>query len=242
MRIEVFRDVDALAHGAADHFYKCAEDAIASSGKFTVALTGGSTPKDIYKLMAQPEYASRIDWSRVQVFWGDERCVGPDDPESNYGMARDALLAHVPIPDANVHRMRGELDPAASADEYEELLRTIVGERFDLVILGMGSNTHIASLFPHSAGLHEDKRWVIAPYVEEVSMWRVTITPPVMNRAARVVFWVAGPDKTAAVKRVLEGPHDPDAVPAQIVAPQSGELLWLLDESAASGLSPATLK
>jgi 6-phosphogluconolactonase len=240
--IQVFRDAQELAHGAAEHFYTCATSAIAKTGRFTVALTGGSTPREIYQLMARPEYASRIDWSGVHVFWGDERCVGPDDPESNYGMARDALLAHVPIPDANVHRMRGEEEPPQAAAEYEQILRNEVGERFDLVLLGMGSNTHIASLFPHSAGLHEQKRWVIAPYVEEVSMWRITVTPPVINRAARVTFLVAGSEKAEAVKRVLEGSHDPDAVPAQIVAPQNGELLWLLDQAAASRLSAATLK
>ena len=229
MNVEVLADAEALAQAATAHFYATARDCVEKTGRFTVALTGGSTPERIYQMMAQ--HADRIDWSKVQIFWGDERCVPPDDPQSNYGMAKRTLLSRINIPDDNVHRMRGEIDPTKAAEEYERVIHDIVGESFDLIILGMGANAHIASLFPGSALLHETKRWVAAEYVEEVKMWRITLTPLVINKARSVVFWVAGAEKREAVQRVLNDPRDPDRVPAQIVAPQ-GELTWMLDSAA----------
>ena len=229
MNVDISADANALAQTATAHFYSVARDCIDKQGKFTVALTGGTTPERIYAMMAT--HADRIDWTKVEVFWGDERCVPPDDAQSNYGMAYRTLLQHVPIPPENVHRMRGEIDPTDAAKEYEQLIRDVVGPSFDLIILGMGANAHIASLFPGSALLHERKRWVAAEYVEEVKMWRITLTPIVLNNAHRVVFWVAGREKREAVKHVLHGPRDPDNAPAQIVAPK-GELTWMLDNAA----------
>lgn len=222
-----YSTLQALNVAAADHFYECANEAIAEHGRFTVALTGGSTPKNIYALMATPEYARKADWRRIELFWGDERCVPPDDPQSNFGMAQRALIAHVPVPPENVHRMRGELEPELAAAEYEKLLRDVVPDGFDLIILGMGSNAHIASLFPHSPLLQEKIRWVAAPYVAEVKMSRITLTPAAINRAREVVFWVAGEAKREAVQRVLHGRRDPDLLPAQIVAP-AGEVTWMI--------------
>ena len=234
MKIEILPTTEQLAVAAAENFIAIAAECIASSGRFTVALTGGSTPRDTYALLATKPYASRVDWSRVHVFWGDERCVPPDSPDSNYGMARDALLAHVPVPEANVHRMRGEAKPERAAAEYESLIDEKVGERFDLIHLGMGANAHICSLFPGSPLLHENEKRVAAQFVKEVAMWRITITPAVINKAARITFIVAGLEKAQAIANVLESPRNPDAFPAQIVQPENGTVLWLIDQAAAS--------
>ena len=219
----------------------------AAVGRFVVALSGGSTPKRLYALLATAAYAGRVDWSRVHVFWGDERCVPPDDPASNYRMAREALLSRVPVPEGNVHRMRGEDDPGSAAAAYERELREIFvtpdgppacipGRRFDLVLLGMGDNGHTASLFPGTPAVREAERWVLAQYVEAVSMWRVTLTPVVINAAAEVTFLVSGGDKAEMLRRVLKGPHVPDALPAQAIAPGHGRLRWLVDAAAAADL------
>ncbi|HUP89658.1 MAG TPA: 6-phosphogluconolactonase [Longimicrobiales bacterium] len=226
MNVRAFTSRAEFDAAAADHFYRSANAAIAKSGRFTVALTGGTTPSPVYELMATPEYARLADWRLIQVFWGDERCVGPEDPQSNDGMAQRTLLSRVPIPQENIHRIRGELDPATAAAEYEKVVRDVVSESFDLIILGMGSDGHIASLFPNSPLLQEKARWVASQYVEKVKMARVTLTPVAINRAHAVVFWVAGDDKQRALSRVLDGPRDPALLPAQIVAPR-GELTWL---------------
>jgi len=236
----VFARDDALMEAAAEGFVGAAAAAVRARGRFAVALAGGATPRRLYALLASPPYASRVDWARVHVFWGDERCVPPDDPMSNYRMACVALLAHVPLPAENVHRIRGEDDPDAAAAAYERELREAFAgppvARFDLVLLGMGGNGHTASLFPGGAAIHETERWVMADYVAEMSMWRVTLTPVVINAAAEVVFLVSGPEKAATLKRVLEGPYQPDALPAQVVAPAAGRLRWLVDTAAAAAL------
>lgn len=232
--IHVHSTLEELARAAADDFVKLAQDCIADHGRFTVALTGGSTTRDTYELIATDPYASRVDWARVYVFWGDERCVPPSDDASNFRMARVALLDHVPIPPQNVHRMRGEVEPAAAAAAYESLVDEIVSDRFDLIHLGMGADAHIASLFPGSDALHETTRKVCAEYVDDVGMWRITLTPVVINGAANITFIVAGTNKAAAVARVLQGPRDPNSVPAQIVAPNGGRVVWLIDAEAAS--------
>jgi 6-phosphogluconolactonase len=155
-----------------------------------VALAGGSTPRAAYALLATEEFAARVDWSRVHVLWGDERCVPPDDPDSNYRMAREALLDKIPIPTENVHRIRGELPPDEAAAAYQAELEAVLGAggRFDLVLLGMGVDGHTASLFPGTAALHEGERWVVAAFVDKLSAWRVTLTPVVLNAAAQVTF------------------------------------------------------
>jgi 6-phosphogluconolactonase len=248
--IKVYPDAWRLAHAAADHIVLLAGEAIASHGRFAVALAGGSTPKAAYALLATDEYATRVDWSRVHIFWGDERCVPPDHPDSNYRMAREALLDHVPLPAENVHRMRGELEPGQAAREYEAVLRTFFspsgadgeaqGETlfpsFDLILLGMGDDGHTASLFPGTVAIHEQTRWVVAQRVEKLEAWRITLTPVVINAAANVTFVVSGAGKAERLRQVLNGPRQPDVLPAQVVDPDSGRLYWLVDGSAASSL------
>jgi len=245
--VEVVPTTEALMRAAAQSFVSSSADAIRSTGRFAVALSGGSTPKSLYTLLASDPYVASIDWSRVHVFWGDERCLAPDHPSSNYRMTRDALLSRVPIPEGNVHRIRGEEDPTVSAAAYERELRTVFatdagpprserGAGFDLVLLGMGDNGHTASLFPGLRAVRETQRWVMAEYVAEVSMWRVTLTPVVINAAAEVVFLVAGGTKAAMLRRVLDGPREPDVLPAQAVAPRHGRLRWLVDVAAAAQL------
>lgn len=237
---------DAVTRVAAERFVASAAEAIRASGRFSVALSGGSTPKSVYALLATDPYAARVDWSRVQVFWGDERCVPPADPMSNYRLVRETLIDHVPVPDENVHRIRGEDDPAAAAAAYERELRHVFripagppmhGARFDLIFLGMGDNGHTASLFPGLTAVSERTRWVMAQYVAEVSMWRVTCTPVLFNTAAAVVFLVVGRHKAAILRQVLEEPYQPEVLPAQVVTPHDGAVSWLLDAAAAANLT-----
>jgi 6-phosphogluconolactonase len=241
--VQVYPDAATLTQAAAEHFVARAAEAVTARDRFTVALSGGSTPRSTYTLLASDEFAPRIDWPRVHAFWGDERCVPPDHPDSNYRMAREALLLHVPIPAGNVHRIHGELDPEQTAKEYERALLSVFGgspggspPRFDLVLLGMGSDGHTASLFPGTAAIHEGERWVAAHHVPKLSAWRVTLTPAVINAAVQVTFLVAGAGKAERLREVLNGPHQPDVLPAQIVNPTGGQALWLADAAAASRL------
>ena len=224
-----------LARAAAEHFVTLATAAIAARGQFVVALSGGSTPRATYTLLASDELAARVDWPRVRVLWGDERCVPPDHPESNYRMAREVLLDKIPIPAENVHHIRGELPPDQAAMAYQAELEAVLGTggRFDLILLGMGEDGHAASLFPGTAALHEQTRWVVAHYVDKLSAWRVTLTPVAINAAAHVTFLVSGAGKAERLREVLDGPHQPDVLPAQIIRPTDGRLLWLADAAAA---------
>lgn len=233
MKLTVLPTLADLAEVAAADFVAIARAAIDARGRFTVALTGGATPKETYELLATEPYAARVDWSRVHVFWGDERCVPSDHADSNFRMARAALLDHVAIPATNIHRMRGEDDPILAAAAYERLLDEIVPDRFDLILLGMGADGHIASLFPHTPALHETVRRVYAQYVDAVGMWRLTLTPVAINRAAHITFMVAGAGKADAVARVHAGPNKPDAIPAQLTKAATGRVLWLVDAAAA---------
>lgn len=233
----------SLARAAADLFVRLCDRALATQGRFVVALAGGSTPREAYQLLATEEYASEIDWSYVYIFWGDERCVPADHAESNHHMAREALLNHIPIPVSNIYRIPGELAPQQAADAYEHTLRDFfkrrVGStqaRFDLVLLGLGADAHTASLFPWSPAVHERTRWAMAVAHPQTGQARITLTPPALNAGATVAFLVSGEDKAAAVKRVLTEPPQPDVLPAQIIQPEHGQLLWLLDNAAASQL------
>jgi 6-phosphogluconolactonase len=241
--IRVYDDAGALAQAAAVIFVEAARDAVARRGAYFVALSGGSTPRALFHLLAQPPYREQVDWSRTHVFWGDERCVPPNDPESNYRMAREALLFHVPIPAHQVYRMPGEsADPAAGAALYEMTMRRAFalapGEqpRFDLILLGMGPDGHTASLFPHTSALHITDRLVVANAVEKLGMTRLTLTAPAINHAALVVFLVAGADKAETLAAVLQGPRRPEDLPAQLIAPTAGAVLWLVDRAAAAQL------
>ncbi len=235
--LKTFDDLDRLTRGAADEIAKSAEEAIAARGRFTIALSGGNTPKPAYRLLAEEP---RIDWGRVHVFWGDDRHVPPDHPDSNFGMAHEALLSKVPIPQDNVHRMRTEKpDAERVAEEYAWTLRSAFnieeGEwpRFDLVLMGIGADGHTASLFPGSEAVRERSRLVIAPWVSSLGTFRITLTAPVFNHAALALFLVSGEEKAEALRAVLEGDFQPDRFPAQVVRPEEGKLLWLVDRAAA---------
>jgi len=245
--VEVAADKRALMEAGASAFVAAARAAIGAHGRFVTALSGGSTPRALFQLLATERFASSVDWGRIHVCWGDERAVPPDAEASNYRMAREALLDHVPIPASQVHRIRGEEPPMIAAAAYERDLRTLFatpegpprpvpGARFDLVLLGMGDNGHTASLFPGLHAVRETERWVVAESVAEVGMWRITLTPVVLNAAAEVVFLVSGADKAPMLHRVLDGPIRPDELPAQIVAPHHGRLRWLVDTDAAAAL------
>jgi 6-phosphogluconolactonase len=238
--IEVFPDKGALLQAAAELFMRLAREATDARGRFSVALSGGGTPRPLYELLATEPYAAQVDWGQVHVGWGDERCVPPDDERSNYRMARLALLDKVPIPAANIHRIKGELPPADAADDYERELRRLLGEgapfgAFDLALLGLGDNGHTASLFPGTYSLRERSRWAVAQYVEVVTMWRVTLTAPLLSAAANVAFLAEGAAKAGVLRRVLEGPPDPDVLPAQLIRPAGGAR-WMVDAAAAAEL------
>lgn len=238
--IRVLEDLPALAEAAAEEIARRAEDAIASRGRFTIALSGGSTPKPAYARLAEDPYRDRIDWRRVHVFWGDDRHVAPDHPDSNFGMAHDALLSKVPLPPDNIHRMRAEKpDAARAAEEYAWTLRSAFNldegqwPRFDVVLMGIGEDAHTASLFPGSDAVRERSQLVIAPWVSSLGTFRITLTLPVFNRAACALFLVSGEEKAEALRAVLEGDLQPDRFPAQAVRPESGDLVWLVDRAAA---------
>ena len=231
---------------AAEEFVRLANEATVSNGRFTVAFSGGSTPKALYTLLAGNTFRVRISWEKVHVFWGDERCVPPDHADSNYRMARESFLDHAPIPKENIHRMFGEeTDPAKAATSYEATLRESFGltpgqlPRFDLVLLGMGDDGHTASLFPHTAALSETKRLVVANYVEKFGTHRLTLTIPVINHAAQVIFLISGGSKAAVLKEVLEGQEDPQRLPSQFIQPVTGKILFIIDEAAGQKLSQA---
>jgi 6-phosphogluconolactonase len=233
--LKIFPTADAVAHALADLFVDVGEAAMADRGSFRVALSGGNTPRAAYELLGAETTAEQLSWSDVFIYFGDERCVPPGDEQSNYRMAEKTLLDAVPIPPANVHRIRGEIDPATAAADYAQILRTDLGDppHFDLVLLGLGPDGHTASLFPGTPPDTDDDALVRAVYSESQAMWRVTVTPKVINAAHTVAFAVEGVEKTAILATVLEGPRDPTKYPAQIVAPTSGRLLWLVDELAA---------
>ncbi len=229
-----YPDFASLISGAADAIAAAAAEAIAERGRFTIALSGGNTPRPVYQRLA----SAPLDWSRVHVFFGDERCVSPRDARSNYHMAKLALLDRVPIPPGNVLRMRGEDPPEAAADAYSVELRRELGDdgRLDLVLLGLGHDGHTASLFPGLAAVTETRRTAMASYVEFVGMWRLSLTPVAINAARRVVFVVTGDDKADILQRVLQGPRQPVVLPAQAIRPTPRPALWLLDRVAAAKL------
>jgi 6-phosphogluconolactonase len=236
-----------MALASAHLFAERVERAVATRGVARVAISGGSTPKVTFKLLADPAgpFVNTVPWDKVQIFWVDERCVGPDDPESNYGVARELLLSKVPIPEGNVFRMEGELDPEEAAARYESTLRNVMKlegaetPAFDLVTLGMGPDGHTASLFPHTAGLDEIGRLVIANHVPQKDTWRISLTWPVINHAAEVAFEIDGDGKADILAEVLTGPRNVERLPSQLIRPATGKLLFLLDEAAAAKLPAA---
>ena len=237
-------DPPSLAEAAAEKFTRVAEEAVARDGRFTVALAGGSTPRRLYSALARESHRSRIPWNATHVFWGDERCVPSEHPESNYRMASETLLRHVPVPPGQIHRMRGEdPDPDRAAGDYERLLRMSFPRepgalpRFDLILLGMGADGHTVSLFPGSPALRESTRLVVAPYVERLRAYRLTLTLPVLNGARAVLFLVSGEDKARMLKTVLEAAGRSHEIPSQMIWPSRGTVSWLVDSAAASLLA-----
>lgn len=234
--IQIYNNTAEINTAAADLFVSAAQKAIAEKGKFTVVLTGGSSPVGIYNLLASDDYKTKIDWSKVFIFWGDERWVPLADDLSNAKMSYSALLSHVPIPKSNIFEMYKEgVSPEDYAVTYEESIRTIVGNegKFDLILLGMGDDGHTASLFPGQAVLEEQEKWVDAYYLEPQKMHRITLTAPLINKAERIIVVAFGEKKTAALREVTTGSYNPALYPMQLIKPVSGELLFLVDKSAA---------
>src|SRR4051794_18477305 len=236
-----YPDRDALNVGAAEFCAGVAREAIAVRGRCMVSLSGGSTPKSLYALLAKPHWNEQFDWKHIHLFWGDERCVPIDHPDSNFGMVRRELLSKIDISADNVHRFKTELnDPNAVAADYEKTVREVFAVQtpeiptFDLALLGLGENGHTASLFPHSPALHEAARLVVADYVEEVKTYRLTMTAPLINASRQITFLVSGAAKAQVMKDVLEGPRRPEELPAQLIRPSSsdGEVTWLTDKAA----------
>jgi len=238
--LRVFPDPDAVASAAADEFVRRAGSKVESGRIFTVALSGGSTPKRLYDLLAADPYRHQVPWRDIHFFWGDERTVPPDDAESNFGAANERLFSQVDIPADNIHRIKGEAgDPMAAAADYEAELFRFFGleegefPRLDLAFLGMGADGHTASLFPATQALSETRRLAVAPWIEKLQTHRVTLTCPVFNKAACIRFLVTGSDKADTLKAVLDGNSDKPQYPAQLIRPESGDLTWLVDEAAA---------
>ena len=234
-RITVLPDPAAVARAAAEHVVSSARQAIERQGSFTLALSGGSTPKALYQLLAAEPLASQIHWPTVEVYFGDERAVPPGHAESNYRMAEEALLEHVPIPEKNIRRMRGEIDPEAAAVEYGRMLKERFGEEggLDLVLLGMGEDGHTASLFPGTAALAEAKHRAVANFVPKLNAHRITLSAPFLNRSKEVLILATGAAKAAVLKEVLEGEPDPQRLPIQLIDPPDGSVTWLVDAAAA---------
>jgi len=222
-----------LAEEAAEVVIAAADQAIGQRGSFTLALSGGSTPKVLYELLASDACRNRIDWPKWEIYFGDERTVPPDHPDSNYRMANEAMLSKVQIPADHVHRMKGEIDPNPAAIEYGRMLKERFGDGgLDLILLGMGDDGHTASLFPGSEALEEKKHRVVANWVEKFKTWRITMTAPFINKARQVLVIVGGASKAGRVAEVLEGPRDPHRLPIQMIEP-AGELIWLMDTAGA---------
>ncbi|HZU69232.1 MAG TPA: 6-phosphogluconolactonase [Ktedonobacteraceae bacterium] len=241
MNIAIYPNIDVISQEAAQYIARVARESIAARGRFTIALSGGTTPRKLYGLLGDEPYRGQIDWVLTHIFWSDERCVPPDDEESNYHLAHEVLLSKISIPAVQVHRMPANMpNRDAASREYADEMRRVFGTsgipEFDLIQLGMGPEGHTASLFPHQASLHEQERLVMPVSVPKPPPDRLTFTPPLLNAARNVLFLVTGSDKSGAVHAVLESPYNPDEYPAQIVRPPNGEVTWMIDTAAAQQL------
>jgi 6-phosphogluconolactonase len=240
--VQIVEDADALAQQAAEMFISTVRDAVDRSGTATVALSGGSTPRQMGQLLAREGYRERVPWEELHVFWGDERWVPLDAPESNAGEAKRAFLDLVGIPAANVHPFETEgLSPEESASHYESLIRSVVESHvgtpaFDLILLGMGDDGHTASLFPGTDAISERDRLVVSQFVPKLNTTRLTMTPPLLNAGHNVVFLAAGAGKASRLADVLDRPIDVDRLPAQVIRPKAGGPVWLVDVAAAASL------
>ncbi len=239
MHIAIYPDIDTLSQQAAQYVVCIASESIASRGRFMIALSGGTTPRKLYSLLGSEPYISQIDWELVHIFWGDERCVPPDNSDSNYFTAQEVLLNRIPIHKFQVHRMPADQpDRDAASQAYTAEIQRTFGTQgipvFDLIQLGMGPEGHTASLFPHQASLHETQRLVMPVSVPKPPPDRLTFTPPLLNAARNILFLVTGSDKADALQSILEGAYQPEEYPAQIVRPPNGEVVWMLDKAIAA--------
>ena len=242
MHLTIYDDLEGLARAAADLLVRLQRD-VQPQEHFNIALSGGSTPRTFHSMLVSPPWRGQIDWESMQYYWGDERFVPPDDPESNYHMAFETLLTKAPVTSDQVHRVPTERgDPAMVAELYEADIRrdmnVLPGQfpRFDLILLGMGPDGHCASLFPYTEALKVRDRLVTANAVPQLNTNRITFTVPTINNAANVVFVIAGADKADALSAVLEGSRDPERYPSQLIAPENGHIFWLVDRAAAANL------
>ena len=247
-KIQIVADAEAMSRTAAETIVNHISESLQTRDVYSIALSGGSTPRRLYGLLADdPGLSARISWDRVHFFWGDERHVPPDHPESNYQMAFEAMLSRVPVPPDNIHRIRGEYPEAdRAAEDYAREIRRFfdltAGEipHFNCVLLGMGSDGHTASLFPGSQALDEQKHLVLANWVDKFNAFRITLTPPVFNNADLMLMLVSGSRKADMLKAVLAGDRSPDHYPVQRILPEHGDMHWILDRSAARflGIDP----
>lgn len=240
MKIQTYRDIDQMSIAAARFFVDEAAIGIARDDRFAVALSGGNTPRRMYKYLTQSEITGDLPWEKVYIFWGDERCVPLDDPANNAHYALEQFLEKVPIPHNNIFRIETDKEPEKAARLYEQRLRQFFGDeqpRFDLIFLGLGENGHTASLFPGTSILHDKNRWVSEVIVKEQNMSRVSMTTTVINLARKVAFLVSGNEKAQIVKNVLEGEYEPEKMPAQLIKPDNGEVYWFLDDEASKLLA-----
>lgn len=233
---EIFEDAEQLCNAAAEYIVNLSNKCIGKKGRFTIALSGGNTPLKLYALLAKAKYAKSLDWKNIFIFWGDERCVPFSDKNNNSHMAMLTLLNNVPLPAENIFPIPVNFKPAIAASSYESTLLTFFKERipvFDLILLGIGDNGHTASLFPFTDILHEDKKLVKEVYVEEVNMFRISFTVPLINNAANILFLVTGKEKSEIIKTVFSATKNPEKYPVQFI---QGKTIWYLDKAAASQL------
>jgi 6-phosphogluconolactonase len=246
----ILADGAAIARRAAQEFVRLAATAVKERGVFNVALSGGSTPKVLNGLLAgDPAFRTGVPWDKLQLYFGDERNAGPDDPDSNYRMARETMFSKAPLKPEQIYRIKGEYqDTEKAAREYEQTIRANFNlkdgqfPRFDLVFLGMGGEGHTASLFPGTKALHAGSRLVMRNWVGKLYTERITLTAPTINNAANIIFMITGAEKALALKAILEGPQEPEQLPAQIVQPDHGRVLWLIDTAAGAKLASVIAK
>jgi 6-phosphogluconolactonase len=233
--MRILPDLESLSQAAAELVMEQSKKAIEARGRFSLVLSGGSTPRCTYELLAAERFRTSIEWDKIHIFWGDERCVPPDDPRSNERMAREVFLDHVPVPQEQIHPIRCAGSPQQAAQDYESTLKDFFGRHdpsFDTVLLGLGEDGHAASLFPGSPALKENKRWVVAVHSGKEDFDRVTLTPVVINRASNIVFLVAGKEKARILREVTADTTVGGPLPARLIRPSIGQLVWLVDKDA----------
>ena len=242
MELHILKDSKEFSHSIAEWIIKHINDTLKKQDRFTWVLSGGNTPKALYELLTLAHYKNKIDWSKLHLFWGDERAVPFEDERNNAKMVYDTLLNHVNVPASQIHVMRTDISPEKSAAEYEKILREYFPHTtynadhntFDLVLLGMGDDGHTLSLFPGTEVIHEEKAWAKAYFLQAQDMYRITLTKHIVNQSARIAFLTTGKNKAHALKEVLEGEYNPDLYPSQVIDPVNGELHWFTDEEATS--------